>query len=139
MYSVICPVAVVSQWAAEISKFAEGFTVIEHHGPNRTIGMFKSCSRITGSYWFADPEKLKKAHVVITSYSIVANEYAAHSGDGKDESKSKSKKSKKDDDESSDEEVLPKKSRKAPKKKAALFGVKWWRIVLGTSTLSALF
>ncbi|KAF7799491.1 hypothetical protein EIP86_010726 [Pleurotus ostreatoroseus] len=109
---VVCPVAVVGQWAAEIKKFADGFTVIEHHGPNRTI----------------DPEKLKRAHVVITSYSIVANEYAAFSDDGKDESKSK--KSKKGDESSDSEEILPRKSMKATKKKAALFGVKWWRIVL---------
>ena len=77
-----------------------------------------------------DPEKLKRAHVVITSYSIVANEYAAFSDDGKDESKSK--KSKKGDESSDSEEILPRKSMKATKKKAALFGVKWWRIVLGT-------
>lgn len=123
--------AVVGQWAAEIKKFADGFTVIEHHGPTRTIGIFQTLSYRTISHVAADPEKLKRAHVVITSYSIVANEYAAFSDDGKDESKSK--KSKKGD-ESSDEEILPRKSAKATKKKAALFGVKWWRIVLGMMT-----
>ncbi|KAJ3534788.1 hypothetical protein NM688_g7079 [Phlebia brevispora] len=115
---VVCPVAVVGQWAAEIARFAEGFRVIEHHGPSRTT----------------DPEQLKKAHVVVTSYSIVANEYAAFAPESKDESKSKSKKSKKDaeedDDSDSDGVTRKKKTSRATKKKDALFKVKWWRIVL---------
>ncbi|KAF9224682.1 hypothetical protein BS17DRAFT_766085 [Gyrodon lividus] len=59
--SVICPVALVSQWVAEISRTAVGLRVIEHHGQSRTT----------------DPLKLKQAHVVVTSYPTVAFEYAA--------------------------------------------------------------
>ncbi|PSR75765.1 hypothetical protein PHLCEN_2v8882 [Hermanssonia centrifuga] len=117
---VVCPVAVVGQWASEIRKYAEGLTVIEHHGPNRAT----------------DPEKLKKAHVVITSYSIVANEHATYAFDATDESKpKKSKKSaaaasddNSDDSESNFARALKKKS--PVKQKDALFKVKWWRIVL---------
>lgn len=85
----------------------------------------------------SDPEKLKKAHVVITSYSIVANEHATYSFDATDESKpKKSKKStaaasddNSDGSESNFARALKKKS--TVKQKDALFKVKWWRIVLG--------
>lgn len=33
---VVCPVALVSQWASEIQKMVVGLRVIEHHGPSRT-------------------------------------------------------------------------------------------------------
>jgi hypothetical protein len=82
----------------------------------------------------ADPLKLKSAHVVVTSYSIVASEYATFAPDAKDESKSKSKsKSKKaasQSDSDSDDVVTKKRPGKA-KGKDALFRVKWFRIVLG--------
>ncbi|KAL6306911.1 SNF2 family N-terminal domain-containing protein [Sparassis latifolia] len=119
---VVCPVAVVSQWAQEVEKFAIGLKVIEHHGPNRT----------------QNPADLERAHVVITSYPTVASEYAAHGGDAKDEGDStKSKKKKKQDNNSDDSDdsvgkTLKKTRQKASRKKqkAALFGVNWFRIIL---------
>ncbi len=85
----------------------------------------------------SDPEKLKKAHVVITSYSIVANEHATYSFDATDESKpKKSKKStaaasddNSDGSESNFARDLKKKS--TIKQQDALFKVKWWRLMLG--------
>ncbi|KAI0088296.1 SNF2 family N-terminal domain-containing protein [Irpex rosettiformis] len=121
---VICPVAVVSQWASEIQKMAVGLTVIEHHGQNRT----------------ADPLKLSGGHVVVTSYNTVASEYAAYSQDAKDESKGKSKKVSSEDAEDSEgstdeiRKYLQKNKKKptsrAHKTKDALFRLKYWRIVL---------
>jgi hypothetical protein len=73
---------------------------------------------------------------VVTSYSIVASEYATFAPPAKDESKSKSKfkkaASQSDSDSDSDEVVTKKKLGKA-KGKDALFRVKWFRIVLGAS------
>ncbi|KAF8497540.1 SNF2 family N-terminal domain-containing protein [Russula emetica] len=123
---VVCPVSLVSQWASEISKMAKKLTVIEHHGPSRTT----------------NPEALKRAHVVITSYAIVASEYGVFDPKVKDESKNKNKKgssSKAESSSDSDSEAdhfgrtLEKKKKSATasgKKKDALFRVKWWRIVL---------
>ncbi|KAI6041557.1 SNF2 family N-terminal domain-containing protein [Pisolithus marmoratus] len=123
---VVCPVALVSQWASEIKKMAVGLRVVEHHGPHRT----------------SDPLKLQQAHVVITSYSIVSSEYASYAPEAKDESKkSKSKKSGKtngdggagagsDSGSSEDFTRKLKAKAKAGKTKDALFGVKWYRIVL---------
>jgi hypothetical protein len=80
-----------------------------------------------------DPLKLKAAHVVVTSYSIVASEYATFAPEAKDESKSKSKSKKaaSQSDSDSDDIVTKKRPGKA-KGKDALFRVKWFRIVLGT-------
>ncbi|KAH7882890.1 SNF2 family N-terminal domain-containing protein [Phlebopus sp. FC_14] len=126
---VICPVSLVSQWAAEISRIAVGLRVIEHHGQSRTT----------------EPLKLKQAHVVITSYSTVASEYAAFAPETKDESKSKikakSSRAAASDSESDSSEGFTKKLATASKKKGssrgraakikdALFQVKWFRIVL---------
>ncbi|KAG2034468.1 SNF2 family N-terminal domain-containing protein [Suillus americanus] len=114
---VVCPVALVSQWASEIAKMAVGLRVIEHHGQSRTT----------------DPLKLKAAHVVVTSYSIVASEYATFAPPAKDESKSKSKSKKaasQSDSDSDSDEVVTKKKLGRAKGKDALFRVKWFRIVL---------
>ncbi|KAI9569336.1 SNF2 family N-terminal domain-containing protein [Boletus coccyginus] len=118
---VVCPVSLVSQWAAEISRMAVGLRVIEHHGQNRTT----------------DPLKLQQAHVVVTSYSIVASEYAAFAPEAKDESKSKKSKSKAmaaaSDSDSDSSEGLTKKlasKTRTGRWKDALFRVKWFRIVL---------
>ncbi|KIJ59865.1 hypothetical protein HYDPIDRAFT_117943 [Hydnomerulius pinastri MD-312] len=123
---VICPVSLVSQWAAEISRMAVGLRVIEHHGQSRTT----------------DPLKLKQAHVVVTSYSTVASEYSTFAP-AKDESGSKSKSKAKskmmagasDSDSDSSEgftkKLMAKKATgRAGKTKDALFQVKWFRIVL---------
>ncbi|KAI0922976.1 hypothetical protein AcV5_009827 [Taiwanofungus camphoratus] len=120
---VICPVAVVSQWASEIKKIAIGLRVIEHHGQSRT----------------SDPTEIERAHVVITSYSTVASEFGAYNPAASDESKTSKTKPKKSQNSSGDESddgtlghTLVNAKRKAPKKKPknALFRVKWWRIVL---------
>ncbi|KAH9064612.1 SNF2 family N-terminal domain-containing protein [Lactarius vividus] len=124
---VVCPVSLVSQWASEISKMAKKLTVIEHHGASRAT----------------NPETLRRAHIVVTSYAIVASEYAASNPEAKDESKAKkTNNTQKQKDESrsdsgSDAEhfgrtlASKKKSTSAKgKKKDALFNVKWWRIVL---------
>ena len=58
--SVVCPVSLISQWASEISRTAVGLRVIQYHGQSRT----------------RDPSVLEQAHVVVTSYTIVAYEYA---------------------------------------------------------------
>ncbi|KAF7982840.1 hypothetical protein HWV62_25802 [Athelia sp. TMB] len=127
---VVCPVALVSQWASEIQKMAVGLRVIEHHGPSRTT----------------DPVKLMKAHVVVTSYSIVSSEHGAYAADAKDDTKGKAKakntknlsdsddasESGSDSDSSAIGKTLVAKKKAAPKKvaKDALFRIKWWRIVL---------
>ncbi|KAH9034929.1 SNF2 family N-terminal domain-containing protein [Lactarius hengduanensis] len=122
---VVCPVSLVSQWASEISKMAKKLTVIEHHGASRAT----------------NPETLRRAHVVVTSYAIVASEYAASHPEAKDESKSKKTNSTQKDESRSDSGseaehfgrtlASKKKSTSAKgKKKDALFNVKWWRIVL---------
>ncbi|KAJ7138696.1 SNF2 family N-terminal domain-containing protein [Mycena crocata] len=61
---VVCPLAVVSQWAREIDKIAEGLTVVKHQGPNRT----KSS---------APPH----AHIVITTYDTVRSEFKTFMND----------------------------------------------------------
>ncbi|KAH9974278.1 SNF2 family N-terminal domain-containing protein [Lactifluus volemus] len=121
---VICPVSLVSQWASEISKMAKKLTVIEHHGASRTT----------------NPETLRRAHIVVTSYAIVASEHSTFQPKSKDESKSKKGSSSKTDsssdtDSEADHFGRTLGSKKVPsttksKKKDALFKVRWWRIVL---------
>ena len=87
-----------------------------------------------------DPEALKRAHVVITSYAIVASEHGVYDSKVKDEAKNKNKKgssSKAESGSDSDSDqfgrTLESKKKSATasgKKKDALFRVKWWRIVL---------
>jgi len=57
---VVCPTSAVVQWEAEITKHTSPGTlkVVIYHGPKRTT----------------DPEVLKEADVVITTYAIVENE-----------------------------------------------------------------
>jgi DNA repair protein RAD16 len=57
---VVCPTSAVVQWEAEITKHTSPGTlkVVIYHGPKRTN----------------DPEVLKEADVVITTYAIVENE-----------------------------------------------------------------
>ncbi|KAI0037045.1 SNF2 family N-terminal domain-containing protein, partial [Vararia minispora EC-137] len=121
---VVAPVSLVSQWASEIKKMVDGFTVKEHHGPNRTT----------------DPSVLGQAHVVVTSYQTVASEYSTFRPEVKDESKSKSSKHKikaPGIDSDSESELfgraLVDRKKSAPRKaklKDALFRVKWFRVVL---------
>ncbi|RDB17334.1 hypothetical protein Hypma_001783 [Hypsizygus marmoreus] len=121
---VICPLALVGQWADEIAKMAEDVSVIKHHGTSRT----------------ADPNVLRRVRVVVTTYDVVKSEYLAYQSNAKDETQTKLTKKKavnsSDDDSSSGSaehfgRTISSKSRrtKSPKK-SALFQVKWWRIVL---------
>ncbi|KZT63245.1 hypothetical protein DAEQUDRAFT_742034 [Daedalea quercina L-15889] len=113
---VICPVAVVSQWANEVKRMAPGLVVVEHHGPNRA----------------SDPKKLERAHVIVTSYTTVASEHSTYTG-SKGEGKA-SKKKRGDSDSDSDISVGSslkyKKAVGRGAKKDALFRLHWWRVVL---------
>ncbi|KAI0753220.1 SNF2 family N-terminal domain-containing protein [Daedaleopsis nitida] len=115
---VVCPVSLVSQWESETKKYTSGLRVVQHHGSNRTT----------------DPYVLQRAHIVVTSYSVIASEYATYSGGAKDESKSKGKKKQGYDSDSGDDSDDIGKRLKAASKRGkardALFRVKWWRIVL---------
>ncbi|GJJ11146.1 hypothetical protein Clacol_005377 [Clathrus columnatus] len=128
---VICPVALMEQWAQEIKKYTGGkLTVMQHYGPSRTV----------------DPDVLARADVVITSYNTVASEHATWAGVAKNEASSTKSNKKQEESETinsgSDsgdssnfgKTLKTKKAEKAaPKKKKkqkALFNVKWWRIVL---------
>ncbi|KAF9260752.1 hypothetical protein L218DRAFT_906857 [Marasmius fiardii PR-910] len=123
---VVCPLALVGQWADEISRMTEGLVVIKHQGPSRT----------------SNPNDFRKAHVVITTYDTLKSEYGSFLPPIKDASKSskeKSKKSQKGDSESESSEgehfgkTLKKNTPKSGAKtkvKDALFRVKWFRVVL---------
>lgn len=117
---------------------AVGLRVIEHHGPKRTTGKTPSLSNDGRTYDpIIDPSVLRRSHVVVTSYTIVASEYASFAPDAKDEGKKSKKKSlDSDSDSASDSDdfsrKLAKKSKGGRNVKDALFQVKWFRIVLGT-------
>lgn len=85
---------------------------------------------------------LQKYHVVVTTYDTVKSEYMAYSPAAKDESKASSSKasSKKTSPNTSDDDSeedfgrgikKPAVKGKAPVKRCAIYGIKWWRIVLG--------
>ncbi|KAJ7217158.1 SNF2 family DNA-dependent ATPase [Mycena pura] len=126
---VVCPLALVGQWADEIKTMVDGFTVVKHQGPNRG----------------KDAQKLRRAHVVITTYDTVRSEHAGFAPTAKDDLKNAAAKAKADtgsDSEGSDSEAehfgrtVAKKKGKAPVKSKTkttahpLFEVKWFRIVL---------
>lgn len=113
-------------------------SILKHHGPNRTTGM-QLMSRISKDFYrfsLSDPSVLRKYKVVVTTYDTVKSEYESHSPSAKDESAAK-KKTKKAAVDSSDSEhetfgrTIKKPAKKAGVKKCALYGVKWWRVVLG--------
>ncbi|KIL66062.1 hypothetical protein M378DRAFT_75691 [Amanita muscaria Koide BX008] len=111
---VVCPLALVGQWADEIQKMAPGFSVLKHHGNHRTT----------------DPSDFKH-HVIITTYDIVKYEYEA----SKDSAKNESQATLDSDDESGNDYTSKSKRKAKPagkgkKKRAALFATKWWRVVL---------
>ena len=80
---------------------------------------------------------LQRQHIVVTTYDTVKSEYGAYNPTAKNESKTSSskKKAKKDsdDDDDDDDDSEPKTVKRTTKssKKCALYGVKWFRIVLG--------
>ncbi|CAE6481662.1 unnamed protein product [Rhizoctonia solani] len=122
---IICPVGLIAQWESEIKKMCLKVRTISHHGPSRA----------------KDHRVLENADVVITSYQVVSSEHAAHLGGAsssaaqpKKATTSKAKKRIESDDSglSSDSDSAAKKKPAGSKKPkpAALFGVKWWRIVL---------
>ncbi|KAI6115083.1 SNF2 family N-terminal domain-containing protein, partial [Pisolithus croceorrhizus] len=57
---IVCPISLISQWENEVKNFADGVSVVKHHGPSRS----------------SDPLMLQDIHVVITSYATMASEYA---------------------------------------------------------------
>ncbi|KAI0693693.1 SNF2 family N-terminal domain-containing protein [Cerioporus squamosus] len=114
---VVCPISLMSQWESEAKKLTSGLRVVQHHGANRTT----------------DPYELERAHIVVTSYSVVTSEHGAFAP-AKDESKKKGKKKQSQADSDSDDSEGIQKRLKATsrrgKQKDALFRVKWWRVVL---------
>ncbi|KDQ54158.1 hypothetical protein JAAARDRAFT_697737 [Jaapia argillacea MUCL 33604] len=122
---IICPLALVSQWHSEAEKMCVGLTVIQHHGPKRTT----------------NPEVLKRAHMVVTTYQVVDKEYQSYQLSCKNEGGGGDSD---DSDDDSDNEHFGRtlaKAKKTAKKngtkgrgkqdvKDALFRVKWWRLVL---------
>jgi hypothetical protein len=117
-----------------------GIRVIEHHGASRTTGQIFSPAYILrkSDDPEIDPAKLKQAHVVVTSDSIVASEHGIFKPDAKNKAKAKAKSKATKKQETSDSEDFSKtlgvkKKKPASKKqvKDVLFHVKWFRIVLG--------
>ncbi|QRV98846.1 SNF2 family amino-terminal protein [Ceratobasidium sp. AG-Ba] len=123
---IICPVGLIAQWESEIKKMCVRVKTISHHGPSRA----------------KDVRTLEKADVVITSYQVVSSEHAAHLGGHASSAAEPKKKT-----AAAKKRVCyigrvgrfglgcggsaPAKKGGAKKAKpAALFGVKWWRIVL---------
>lgn len=80
---------------------------------------------------------LRKQHIVVTTYDTIKSEYSSFNPAAKNESKASSSKKKankdSDDDSDSDPRTVKKRSKNASKK-CALYGVKWFRIVLGMCT-----
>ncbi|KAL5639611.1 hypothetical protein ACGC1H_006279 [Rhizoctonia solani] len=125
---IICPVGLIAQWESEIKKMCVKVRTICHHGPSRA----------------KDSKILQNADVVITSYQVVSSEHAAYQGGAsssaakpKKAATSKAKKRVESEDSGlssdSDGGALVAKKKPAGSKKpkpAALFGVRWWRIVL---------
>ncbi|KAJ3980544.1 SNF2 family N-terminal domain-containing protein [Lentinula detonsa] len=117
---VVCPLALVQQWADEIKKITTGLTIVKHQGSSRT----------------SDPRVMKRAHIVITTYDTLKSEYGAFNpADVKRKSKSKQAAASDRDSDTSDAEhfgyTLKKATKKTPKgKKDALFHVQWFRVVL---------
>ncbi|KAF8607218.1 hypothetical protein BDV93DRAFT_435751 [Ceratobasidium sp. AG-I] len=124
---IVCPVGLIAQWESEIKKMCVGVKTISHHGPSRA----------------KEHKVLQRVDVVITSYQVVSSEHGAHLGGASSSaaapkkkaavSKSKKKIESDDSDLSGDSDVgssLAKKKTSSKPKPAALFGVKWFRIVL---------
>ncbi|CAE6486307.1 unnamed protein product [Rhizoctonia solani] len=124
---IVCPVGLIAQWESEIKKMCLKVRTISHHGASRT----------------KDSRVLQGADVVITSYQVVSSEHAAYQGGAassaakpKKATTSKAKKRVESDDSglSSDSDggapVTKKAAGSKKPKPAALFGVRWWRIVL---------
>ncbi|KAH7871361.1 SNF2 family N-terminal domain-containing protein [Lentinula edodes] len=117
---VVCPLALVQQWADEIKRITTGLTVVKHQGPSRD----------------SDPRKLKRAHIVITTYDTLKSEYGVFNpGDGQRKVKTKKTVASDDDSDSSEAEhfgrTLKKSAKKTTKaKKDALYHMQWFRVIL---------
>lgn len=129
---VVCPVALVGQWASEIQKMAVGLKVVEHHGPSRSKGKLAN-GRLTPHA--AHLERVRSGglearscrgkHIAlaslmsltvgqITSYSVLASEHATYDNEAskgtdktskaKSKAKAKSKVKDSDDDDESDDD-----------------------------------
>ncbi|KAK1216281.1 hypothetical protein PQX77_021090 [Marasmius sp. AFHP31] len=117
---VVCPLALIGQWAEEIEQVTKGLVVVKHHGGSRTT----------------NPGDLQKADVVITTYDILKSEYAVFNPPEPDETKSSKDTTRKtvtqDEDEldSSDDEYHRQGRKAKGRARDALFRVKWLRVVL---------
>ncbi|KAJ8092278.1 hypothetical protein PM082_023881 [Marasmius tenuissimus] len=116
---VVCPLALIGQWAEEIEKITKGLVVVKHHGGSRT----------------ANPNDLQKADVVITTYDVLKSEYAVFNPPEPDETKLSRNTTRKtmtqDEDELDSSGDEYRRARKVKgKAKDALFRVKWLRVVL---------
>jgi hypothetical protein len=131
-----------------------GLTVVRHHGADRAtsenashllyyVSETKNTLLLTdGLCTLPDPEVLRRADVVITTYSTLASELATYTGagrvtnSGKGKSVAKGKSSANNSDSDSDDSLVAF-TKKAPSKRApkakpcALYEVAYWRIVLG--------
>ena len=135
---VVCPLALVGQWADEIEKMTN-LKALKHQGTSRTAGknnifVFVLNIAFVNLLFYIDHKVLEKYHVVVTTYDTVKSEYDSYNPSAKNESKkskasSKKKNSDSDSDDSESDSKITKKSKGA--KKCALFNVKWWRSVLG--------
>ena len=60
---VVCPVSVLGNWERELARFAPEMSVLVHHGSDRFTGHRVSLQK-----------RAHRAHVVLTSYSLVARD-----------------------------------------------------------------
>lgn len=114
---IICPLAVMEQWATECrTKTEKGLLkVTTHHGPKRA----------------KSGDELKKFDVVITTFQVLASEMAILQK-AKPKTASNGKKTALDSDSDSDVPLPIKKSRaKANERGPTLFQLKWLRVVVG--------
>lgn len=142
---VICPLSVLDQWKSEVEKMTTDLRVVKHQGPSRTTGKhWNSCPPGLCLYPL-DPAVLRKHHVIVTTYDTVKSEYEAYLPAAKDEGQAKLKLKSKSkaagvssDSEDSDDIVTrlkKKKGGKAVAKKDALFRIRYWRVVLGETSV----
>ncbi|KAL0960225.1 hypothetical protein HGRIS_011859 [Hohenbuehelia grisea] len=96
--SIVCPASILQQWRTEINRFCtKKLRVIVHHGASRTT----------------NPQDLRDADVVITTYDILKSEHLNYSTTTSNE-------------ELSFVAPVPKKATV----KQALYHVNWYRVVL---------
>lgn len=109
-----------------------------HHGSNRTAS--EKLFFVQDLMLTLQDASAFKSHVVVTTYDVVKSEYEAYQAAAKNESQSRQSSLDSDEDSGSGghRTLAQAKAKDKPKprgrnsKRAALFNVKWWRVVLGT-------